>query len=167
MYRPTRSLTFSTRSGSGGTLKLSSRQGLSPNAFQIWATVSWLMPCFLASPRVDQCVASGGADSNVSTRTASMTSSPTVRAAPGRGASVNPSSRSAAKRCRHLETVTGLTLSSEATSRSVRPSEDASTIRDRSASAWAEECRRDQRWSVSRSASDRVICTVGRPRCAM
>ena len=85
MYRPTRSRTFSTRSGSGDTLKLSWSQGLSPNAFQISATVSWLMPYFLARPRVDQWVASGGADSNVSTRTASITSSPTVRAAPGRG----------------------------------------------------------------------------------
>jgi hypothetical protein len=30
MYSPTRSLTFSTRSGSGDTLKLSWRQGLRP-----------------------------------------------------------------------------------------------------------------------------------------
>ena len=113
------------------------------------------MPCFLAKPRVDQWVASGGADSKVSTRTASITSSPTVRAAPGRGASVSPSSRSAAKRCRHLDTVTGCTLSSAATS--VRaPSAEASTMRDRSASAWAEVWRRAQRCSVSRSLSVRV-----------
>jgi hypothetical protein len=40
-----------------------------------------------ANPRVDQCVASAGAVSKVSTTTASTTSSVTVRFAPGRGAS--------------------------------------------------------------------------------
>ena len=145
MYSPTRSRTFSTRSGSGETLKLSCRHGLSPKARQISSTVVWLIPCLAARPRVDQCVASGGADSRVSTTTASITSSPIVRAAPGRGASTSPSRRSAAKRCRHLPTVTGLQPSSAAISAWVRPSAQASTIRDRNANACDDECRRAQR----------------------
>lgn len=69
----------------------SCRHGLSPNARQISPTVVWLIPCFSARPRVDQCVASGGAVSRVSTTTASTVSSLMVRAAPGRGASTSPS----------------------------------------------------------------------------
>jgi hypothetical protein len=50
MYRPTRSRIFSTSSGSGLTLKLSERQGLSPKARQISATVWWLIPCLGGCP---------------------------------------------------------------------------------------------------------------------
>ncbi len=122
MYRPTRSRTFSTSSGSGETLKLSWSQGLSPNARQISATVSWLMPCFAARPRVDQWVASGGADSQRvdQDRLDHVVADRAGR--PGRGASVNPSSRSTAKRWRHLDTVTGLQPNWATISVSVRPS---------------------------------------------
>src|SRR5690606_12695221 len=108
MYRATMSRIFSTSSGSGETLNSSSRQGLSPKARQISRTVVCEMPCLAARPRLDQCVASGGAVSRVSTTTASTTSSPMLRAAPGRGASTSPSSRSTANRRRHLVTVAGL-----------------------------------------------------------
>jgi len=83
---------------SGETLNSSCRHGLSPNARQISETVCRLIPCRAVSARVDQCVASTGAVSSVSTTIASTTSSPIVRAAPGRGASTRPSSRSAANR---------------------------------------------------------------------
>jgi hypothetical protein len=43
------------------------------------------------------------------------------------------------------------------------PSAQASTIRDRNASACDDECRRDQRTSVSRSSSASSIATAGRP----
>jgi hypothetical protein len=168
MYSATMSRIFSTRSGSGDTLNSSWRHGLSPNARQISLTVVWEIPCLAASPRVDQCVASGGAVSSVSTTIASTTSSPIVRAAPGRGASTSPSSRSAAKRCRHLDTVTGLQPSSAAISAWIRvPSAHANTIRHRNAKACDELCRRAQRCSVLRSSPVRVISTVGRPRRAM
>ena len=115
----------------GRDLKLSVRHGLSPNARQISRTVVWLIPCLSASSRVDQCVASGGALSRVSTTTASITSSPMVRAAPGRGASTRPSRRSATKRLRHLPTVTGLQPSSAAISAWVEsPPAQARTILD-------------------------------------
>ena len=100
---------FSTSSGSGETLKASSRQGFRPKARQISETVWRLIPCFFARPLVDQCVASDGADSKVSTTTASTTSSPMLRTAPGRGASTSPSRRWVAKRWRHFPTVTGFT----------------------------------------------------------
>ena len=80
-------------SGSGETLKASSRQGFRPKARQISDTVWRLIPCFFARPLVDQCVASDGVDSKVSTTTASTMSSPMLRAAPGRGASTSPSRR--------------------------------------------------------------------------
>jgi len=149
-------------------LKESSRQGLSPKARQISRTVVWLILCLAARLRVDQCVASGGALSSVSTTTASITSSPIVRAAPGRGASTRPSRRPSAKRWRHLPTVTGLQPSSAAISAWVAlPAAQASTILDRNANAWDDECRRAQRSSVARSSALKLISTVGRPRRAM
>jgi hypothetical protein len=41
---------------------------LSPNARQISRTVVWEIPCLFAKPRLDQCIASGGAVSRVSKR---------------------------------------------------------------------------------------------------
>ena len=114
MYKATRSRIFSMSCGSGEILKLSCFYGFTPNAPQISATVVFEIPCLAARPLVDQCVASAGADSNVSTSTFSIVSSPMVRRAPGRGASTSPSSRSRAKRCRHFETVAGFTPSSRA-----------------------------------------------------
>jgi hypothetical protein len=167
MYNPTRSRTFSIRSGSGDNLKLSCFHGLRLNARQISATVVFEIPCLAASPRVDQWVSAPGVDSNVSTNTASMVSSAIVRSAPGRGASLSPSSRSVANRRRHFDTVAGCTRSAVATSWFVAPSAQANTIRDRWASAWAELCRRTQRCKVSRSVSLNSMTGVGRPARAM
>ncbi len=58
MYNATMSRTFSTKRGSSDSLKVSSCHGLRPNAFQIRLTVGWDIPKDLASPRVDQWVAS-------------------------------------------------------------------------------------------------------------
>ena len=135
MYNPTRSRTFSIRSGSGDTLKESCFHGLRPNARQISATVVLEIPCFAAIPRVDQCVSAPGVDSNVSTSTASIVASAIVRCAPGRGASTSPSSRAATNRCRHFDTVAGLTRSVAAISVFVRPAAHPRMIRDRKASA--------------------------------
>jgi hypothetical protein len=63
-WSPTSRSIFSTSSGSGDTLKVSSRHGLSPNARQIWRTVVWEIPCLAASARVDQWVASGARSPN-------------------------------------------------------------------------------------------------------
>ena len=52
------SRTFSMKSGSGLSLKESTRWGFSPKARQIRETADWLMPVALAIERVDQCVAS-------------------------------------------------------------------------------------------------------------
>jgi len=89
----------------------------------------WLIPCFSASPLVDQWVASGGAFSRVSTTIASTFSSLMVRAAPVRGASTSPSRRSPENRCRHFDTVTGWHPSAAAIELSVSPSAHPSTIR--------------------------------------
>jgi hypothetical protein len=75
---------------------------------------SWRSHVSRRSPRVDQCVSAPGADSNVSTTTASIVASAIVGCAPGRGASTSPSSRSATNRCRHFDTVAGLTRSTVA-----------------------------------------------------
>src|SRR5215213_8386191 len=167
MYRPTRSRIFSTRSGSGDTLKLSCCHGLSPKARQISATVVLEIPCLAARPHVDQWVASGGADSSASTTTASMAASAIVRSAPGRGASPRPSRRSWANRRRHFDTVAGWTRSTRAIASLVNPSAQASTMRARNANAWDDECRRTHRHRVSRSESVSSMTAVGRPRRAI
>ncbi len=59
------------------------------------------------------------------------------------------------------------TCSCSAISVLVRPSAHASTMRDRSASACAEDCRRIQRSSVSRSLVLNSILAVGRPLVGM
>ena len=59
------SRTFSTKSGSGLSLKVSTRWGLSPKARQIRDTADWLIPVALAIDRVDQWVASTGVSSRV------------------------------------------------------------------------------------------------------
>ena len=71
--------------GVRGHLEVVLAPRLRPNARQISRTVVCEIPCLAARPRVDQCVASGGAVSRVSTTIASITSSPIVRAAPGPG----------------------------------------------------------------------------------
>ena len=139
--------------GSVDSLKVSTKWGLSPKARQIRLTAVWLIPNARASDRVDQCVASFGELSKVVTNTWSICSSVIVRGGPGRGASARPSSRRATNRERHLVTVGRDTPSRRATSMLLAPSAQASTIRQRSASAWLLLARRVQRSSVARSSS--------------
>ena len=68
--------------GSGDSSDSSARWGLRPNAPQMACTDDGEMPAALAIDRVDQCVASGGADSKVSTITASTVASSMVRGGP-------------------------------------------------------------------------------------
>ena len=93
--------------GSGDSLNSSARWGLRPNACQMACTDDGDMPTALAIDRVDQCVASAGADSKVSTMTSSTAASPMVRGGPGRGSSQSPSRRRSANRERHFDTVAG------------------------------------------------------------
>jgi hypothetical protein len=163
-YRPTMSRTFSTTCGSADSLTLSCRCGLSPNARQIRDTADWLIPVARAIDRVDQCVAVAGRDSNVFTITSSTRSSVTVRGAPGRGSSDNPSRRRSTNRARHLPTVAVVTENRSATTMFGSPRAQASTIRDRSANACDDVGRRAHRRSVSRSSSLRSRAALGRPR---
>ena len=92
-YSPATSLTLSMNCGSGDSLNSSVRWGLSPNACQMECTEDREMPAAAAIDRVDQCVASGGADSRVRTITSSTLASVIVRGGPGRGSSQSPSRR--------------------------------------------------------------------------
>ena len=53
-------LTFSTKRLSFDSLKVLTKCGFRPCAFQIRCTLVWLMPSALASVRALQCVAAGG-----------------------------------------------------------------------------------------------------------
>ena len=100
--------------------------------------------------------------------TASITSSPIVRAAPGRGASTSPSRRSAAKRCRHFDTVTGLQpeLGGDLGVGAV-PSAQASTIRQRNANACDDGAGGPSAAASCVRRRSSLIGTVGRPRRAI
>lgn len=112
------------------------------------------MPARRASSRSGQCVAPSGISSKVRTTTSSTWASVIVRGTPGRGSSVNPSSRSRANRARHLLTVLRLTPSRAATARLLPPCAQASTIRARSARPWAVLRRLTQFPNVRRSSCD-------------
>jgi hypothetical protein len=120
--------------GSGDSLKLSTRWGLSPKLRQIRLTALWDMPAALAIERVDQWVASSGVSSSVLTTTLSTSSSLMLRGAPGRGSSWSPSRRRSPKRRRHLPTVAWFNPSRSATDVLSAPSAHASTMRHRIAS---------------------------------
>ena len=79
---------------------VSSRHGLSPNAFQIRLTVGYRLCQGLARPRVDECVASRGFSVKVLTITTSTWSSVTVRGTPERCSSLvaQPLARTAFRR---------------------------------------------------------------------
>jgi len=112
--------------------------GLRPKARQIRETADWDMPADRAIDRVDQCVSPpAGSCSSVAVITFSTCSSVTVRGRPGRGSSPSPSSRDARNRDRHFDTVALELPRPAATSPTVPPTAQASTIRDRSASACA------------------------------
>jgi hypothetical protein len=89
----------------------------------------------LAIDRVDQCVASFGAVSNVLTITSSTFASVILRGCPGRGSSNSPSNRSARNRSRHFATVLRWTHNSRQISPVLRPSAHSNTIRERCANA--------------------------------
>ena len=99
------SWTFSMNCGSLDSFQVCWRCGASPNACQIRITASGVIPTSRAIDRVDQCVASLGADSSVVITTRSTCSSVIVLGRPGRGSSNSPSSRLAANRLRHFVTV--------------------------------------------------------------
>jgi hypothetical protein len=156
--------TLSTNWGSVESLKLSVRHGCSPNARQMRATVDCDIPVSLAMSRVDQCVASWGLFVSVLSTTRSTWSSVTVRGAPGRGSSANPSKRRATKRERHLDTVAWFTPRRSATSVLVSPLAQASTIFERSArDCWIVDLR-THRSSVARSSLLNTSSAFGRPR---
>ena len=165
-YSPTTSRTLSMNCGSLLILKVSTRCGLSPNAFQIRPTVDFDSPDSLAIDARDQCVASSGWRSSVATTTASICSSPIVRGAPGRGSSASPSKRLATNRPRHLHTICCDTPNSAATSLLDLPAAQPNTIRHRCASACADFGRRAHRCSVSRSSSVNTTAVTGLPRFA-
>jgi hypothetical protein len=155
------SRTFSTNSGSVESLKVSTRCGRSAKARQMRTTADWLRPVALASERVLQCVAPGGAASRVVVTARSTCSSVILRGAPGRGSSSRPSSPRSAKRRRHSATVGRLTPSASATPPFVLPgAAQASTIRARVASACPVLRRRTQPCSRARSSAERVIGTA-------
>ena len=89
-------------------------------------------------------MAARGFSSSVLVMTRSTSSSVIVAAGPGRGSSARPSSRSSRNRDRHFVTVARETPGSAATALIDSPSAQASTIRDRSASACAVFRRRAQ-----------------------
>ena len=84
------SRTFSTKSGSLESLKVSTRCGFRPKARQMRQTAVWLSPVALASERVLQCVASAGVASRVVVTACSTCSSVILRGAPGRLEAVLP-----------------------------------------------------------------------------
>ena len=131
----------------------SCRWGCSPNARQIRDTADCDIPNSAASDRVDQCVASFGVVSNVRVITASTCSSATVRGRPGLGSSSSPSRPSPTNRARHRRAVPTLISSLRATALVVIPSAAASTIRDRTANAFADVARRDHVTNWARSSS--------------
>jgi hypothetical protein len=112
------------------------------------------IPVVLAMDRVDQWVASAGRSSSVLVITASTFSSVIRRGRPGRGSSSRPGRRIAANRLRHFVTVTRFTPISSATAPLVRPSAQATTMRDRNASDCAVFGRRAQARNVTDSSSD-------------
>ncbi len=126
-------------------------------------TADWDRPVASAMPRVLQWVAASGLLSKVRVMTSSTWQSRSERGAPGRGSSINPSSRPSKNRPRHLPTVGMVTRSCRATWVLLRPEAQANTMRDRSASRCALLGRRAHCSSFRRSSSDKVSSFNGRP----
>ena len=136
---------MSTNKGSFDSLNVSARCGFSSNVFQIRPIVDLLKPVRSAIFARDQWVAFLGVDSSVATTTSSTCSTVSNGGRPGRGSSLSPSRPNSTNRRRHLPTVAWLTCSRAATDLLSSPSAQPSTIRDRSASACAEDRRRAHR----------------------
>src|SRR4029453_15313880 len=147
-YRPTTSYTLSTNNGSLDSLKVSARCGWRPKSRQIRPIVDFDNPDRSAINLRDQCVAFFGVSSRVATTTSSTWSRAIDGGRPGRSSSTSPSRRLATNRDRHLPTVAGCTPSSEATGVLAWPSAQASTIRERWASACDDLALLDQPASV-------------------
>ena len=130
-YRPTTSRTLSTKGGSRESFQVSTRWGCRPKARQMREIADWESPSSRASERVEGWVASAGVLSRVRTITSSTWASLIVRGRPGRGSSTRPSSRSAAKRARHLAAMPRVTPSRPAICVLFRPSAASRTIRER------------------------------------
>src|SRR5207249_1391954 len=120
------------------SLKVSRRCDCNPNVCQMRAIVAFESPATSAMLRVVHCVVGAGGPSSVRVITSTIRSSVALRGAPGRGSSVKPGNRRTRNRSRHLHTLLLDTRSRLATARLVRPSAQASTIRDRRASRCAE-----------------------------
>ena len=151
--------------GSVDSFQVCTRCGLSPNARQIREIADCDIPVALAIDRVDQCVSPLAADSSsVLTITDSTCSSVIFRGAPGRGWSVNPSSRWTTNRDRHFATVSRASPNSAATSVLDPPFAHAKMIRERCANAWAVLRRRAHCTNVTRSFSVNSTATGFGPR---
>ena len=150
-------------SGSVDSLNVSTRCGLSPNARQIRPIVDFDSPVSAAIADRDQCVASLGVRSSVSTTTCSTCASLTDRGPPGRSSSTRPSSPFCTNRLRHLPTVADVTPKPAATDTLSAPSAQLKMIFDRNANAWADVDRRAHRSSCSRSSAETTSRAFGRP----
>jgi hypothetical protein len=138
--------------GSADSFQVSVKCGLRPNARQIREIADCDMPVAAAIDRVDQCVSCPGPrSSSVLVMTSPTCSSVIFRGAPGRGSSARPSNRAARNRPRHLRTVSREIRRSAAVAETDAPSAQASTTRDRSASAWAVLRRRAHACRTCRS----------------
>jgi hypothetical protein len=144
-------------------LKVSTRCGCSENAFQMRCTVDGASPAASAIPRELQCVRPAGSVSSVAATTSATFASLTVRGAPGRGSSANPSSRLSAKRLRQVAAVMRAIPSRSVIARLLRPAAASSTISARSASPRATFRRRSRACSSARSPSDNSIRTAFGP----
>jgi hypothetical protein len=147
------------------SFQVCTRCGLSPNARQIREIADCDIPAAFAIDRVDQCVSPlSGFSSKVLVITASTCSSVIVRGAPGRGSSVNPSSRCATNRERHLATVSRAIPNSAAISVFDPPRAHARMILERCANAWAVLRRRAHCSNITRSSSVNSTTTGFAPR---
>src|SRR5262245_960814 len=149
--------------GSGDRLTVSLRGGGRLKARQIRLTGLWLRPHGRALARGLPCVAARGAVAKVNVTTRATAASVTVRGAPGRGSSSNPSSRRVTKRRRHFPTVGWVTRSSRATAVWVFPAAHPRITRARKAVACAVFGRRAQFSSAPRSSALTSNVGIGRP----
>ena len=157
MYRPTTSTSFSSKSGSLDSLKVSTRWGWIPRANQIRCTVEGDTPARLAIDRQLQCVSPGGVSCKVS-RTISSTFSTGIDGfgpRPGRTAEkfCRPSSEN---RSRHAATVAGETWTSLAILVVANPSAAINNARARKTSRCGAVRER-----ISFSSTDRCSSVMG------
>lgn len=144
------SRTFSMNSGSGESLKVSVRWGVTPQARAMVRVLQWVAP--------------RGVVSRVRVITRATAASLIRRGAPGRGSSRSPSRRFARNRARHFPTVCWVSPRRWATVAFAYPAAHMSTSRARWARAWAVFGRAAQRCKVLWSSVVSVSGGNGRPR---